>query len=152
MGSHSDYVNRYNKQTALFNPAKNVVEEYDNTIYYTDYVVSRIFDHFKGKKLLLVYLSDHGENINLENNGHGFLPPYKDEYMVPFVIYTNVKNRRLDELSKDNKKGYFNLENLSSMIRYVSGISNHKNLSYSHDVMAVEPANIVDFEKLEMFN
>lgn len=152
MGSHSDYINRYNKETALFKKAKNIVEEYDNSIHYSDSILSQIYARFKHEKLLLIYLSDHGENINLENNGHGFLPPYKDEYTVPFVIYSNVKNPRLDEIYKDNKKGYFNLENFNSIVQYISGISNHKNLSYSHDVMAVEPSNIYNFDKLEVYN
>ena len=152
MGSHSDYINRYNKGTALFKNAKNIVEEYDNSIHYSDYILSQIYERFKNEKLLLIYLSDHGENINLDNNGHGFLPPFKDEYTVPFVIYSNVKNPRLDELYRDNKKGYFNLENFNDIVQYISGISNHKNLSYSHDVMAVEPTNIYDFDTLESFN
>lgn len=151
MGSHSDYINRYPKERALFKNAKNVVEEYDNTIHYSDYILGQIYEKFKNEKLLLIYVSDHGENINLENNGHGFLPPYKDEYMVPFVIYSNVKNPRLSELYKDNKKGYFNLENFDYMVQYISGISNHKNLSYSHDVMAVEPSNIYNFDTLKSF-
>ncbi len=152
MGSHSDYINRYNKEKALFKNAKNIVEEYDNTIYYTDYVISRIFERFKGEKVLLIYLSDHGENISLENNGHGFLPPYKDEYTVPFVIYSSVKNRRLDELYKENQKGYFNLENFNAIVQYVSGISNRKNLSFSPDVIGVEPGNVYNFDTLEVFN
>jgi glucan phosphoethanolaminetransferase (alkaline phosphatase superfamily) len=152
MGSHSDYVNRYNKENALFKNAKNIVEEYDNSIHYSDYILSQIFERFKNEKVLLIYISDHGENINLENNGHGFLPPFKDEYTVPFVIYSNVKNPRLDEIYKDNKKGYFNLENFNYIVQYVSGISNHKNLSYSHDVMAVEPSNIFNFDQLEFYN
>jgi glucan phosphoethanolaminetransferase (alkaline phosphatase superfamily) len=151
MGSHSDYINRYKKESALFKNAKNVVEEYDNSIYYSDYILSQIFERFKHEKLLLIYISDHGEIINLENNGHGFLPPYKDEFTVPFVIYSNVKNPRLDEIYRDNKKGYFNLENFNSIVQYVSGIANHKNLSFSHDVMAVEPSNIYDFDKLEFY-
>lgn len=152
MGSHSDYVNRYNKETALFKNAKNIVEEYDNSIHYSDTILSQIFEKFKHQKLLLIYLSDHGENINLENNGHGFSPSFKDEYTVPFVIYSSVKNPRLDEIYRDNKKGTFNLENFNSMIQYISGISNHKNLSYSHDVISVEPSNIVDFDQMEFYN
>jgi heptose-I-phosphate ethanolaminephosphotransferase len=152
MGSHSDYINRYKNETALFKNTKNIVEQYDNSIHYTDTILSQIYERYKNEKLLLIYISDHGENINMENNGHGFLPPFKDEYMVPFVIYSNVKNPRLNELSKDNKKGYFNLENLNYMVQYISGISNHKNISYSHDVMAVEPSHIYDFDKLEFYN
>ena len=152
MGSHSDYINRYENETALFKNTKNIVEQYDNSIHYTDYILSQIYERYKSEKLLLIYVSDHGENINLENNGHGFLPPFKDEYTVPFVIYSNVKNPRLDELLRDNKKGYFNLENFNFMLQYISGISNHKNLSFSHDVMAVEPSNIYDFDTLEFYN
>lgn len=152
MGSHSDYINRYKKETALFKDAKNIVEEYDNSIHYSDYILSQIYEKFKKEKLLLIYLSDHGENINLENNGHGFLPPFKDEYTVPFVIYSNVKNPRLDEIYKDNKKGYFNLENFNFIVQYVSGISNHKELSYSHDVMAVDPSNVFNFDTLDFYN
>ena len=151
MGSHSDYINRYKKETALFKNPKNIVEEYDNSIHYSDYILSQIYEKFKNEKLLLIYVSDHGENINLENNGHGFLPPFKDEYTVPFVIYSNVKNSRLDEIYRDNKKGYFNLENFNYIVQYVSGISNHKNLSFSRDVMAVEPSNIFNFDKLEVY-
>ena len=152
MGSHSDYINRYKNERALFKNTTNIVEQYDNTIHYTDYILSQIYERYKDEKLLLIYVSDHGENINLENNGHGFLPPFKDEYMVPFVIYSNVKNPRLDELLRDNKKGHFNLENLNFMIQYISGISNHKNLSFSQDVMAVEPSHIYNFDKLEFYN
>lgn len=152
MGSHSDYINRYKNETALFKNTTNIVEQYDNSIHYTDIILSQIYERFKNEKLLLIYVSDHGENINMENNGHGFLPPFKDEYTVPFVIYSNVKNPRLDEIYKDNKKGYFNLENLNYMVQYISGITNHKNLSYSHDVMAVEPSNIYNFDTLEFYN
>ncbi len=152
MGSHSDYVNRYDKAKALFKHPKNRVEEYDNTIHYTDYVLGQIYERFKNERLLLVYLSDHGENINLENNGHGFLPSFKDEYSVPFVIYSNVPNPRLDEIYRDNKKGYFNLENFSSIVQYIGGINNHKNLSYSPHVMAIEPDTIVNFNRLEFYN
>lgn len=152
MGSHSDYVNRYDKAKALFKQPKNMVEEYDNTIHYTDYILGQIYERFKNERLLLIYLSDHGENINLENNGHGFLPSFKDEYTVPFVIYSNVPNPRLEEIYRDNKKGYFNLENFDSTVQYVGGISNHKNLSYSPNVMAIEPNTIVNFDELEFYN
>ncbi|MDD4856324.1 MAG: phosphoethanolamine transferase [Sulfuricurvum sp.] len=151
MGSHSDYIKRYKEETALYKNTNNIVEQYDNSIHYTDYILSQIYNRFKNEKLLLIYLSDHGEIINLENNGHGFLPPYKDEYTVPFVIYSNVKNPRLDEIYRDNKKGYFNLENFNSIVEYISGINNEKKISFSNQVMAVEPSNIYDFDKLEFY-
>lgn len=152
MGSHSDYIKRYKNETALFKNTANIVQQYDNSIHYTDSILSQIYKRHKNEKLLLIYVSDHGENINLENNGHGFLPSFKDEYMVPFVIYSNVKNPRLDELYRENKKGHFNLENLNSMIQYISGISNEKNISFSGDVMVVEPSHIDNFDQLDFYN
>jgi glucan phosphoethanolaminetransferase (alkaline phosphatase superfamily) len=152
MGSHSDYVNRYDHAKALFKKPKNMIEEYDNSIHYTDSILRQIFEHFKGEKLLLIYLSDHGENISMDNNGHGFVPSYKDEYMVPFVIYSNVKNPRIDEIKKDNQKAYINLENFNFMVQYISGISDEKRLSFSSDVISVEPDNIWDFEDMDFYN
>ena len=152
MGSHADYVNRYDHATALFKKPKNMIQEYDNSIHYTDYILSKIFEHFKGQKVLLIYLSDHGENISIDNNGHGFLPSYKDEYSVPFVIYSSVKNPKIDEIKRDNKKGYINLENFNYMVQYISGISDEKRLSFSPDVISVEPDNIWDFEDMDFYN
>lgn len=152
MGSHSDYVNRYDHATALFQKPKNMIQEYDNSIHYTDYILSKIFEHFKGEKVLFIYLSDHGENISIDNNGHGFIPSYKDEYMVPFVVYSNVKNSRLDELKKENQKGVINLENFNYMVQYLSGISDTKRLSFSSDVISVEPDNIWNIEDMDFYN
>jgi len=155
MGSHSHYKNRYTKAISLFKNPINMVEEYDNTIYYTDNIIKHIVNRFKNKKVLIVYISDHGEvvsdRIRSGRNGHGFLPPYKDEYDIPFVIYSSVKNTRINELYTNNKRGYFNLENLNYMIKYLSGISNDNNISYSSDVFAVQPENIFDYNKLEFY-
>ena len=79
------------------------------------------------------------------------MPPYKDEYDIPFVIYSSVKNTKIDELYAKNKKGYFNLENLNYIIKYLSGITEDNNISYSSDVFAVQPKNIFDYNKLEYY-
>jgi hypothetical protein len=72
--------------------------------------------------------------------------------MVPFVIYSNVKNPRIDEIKKDNQKAYINLENFNFMVQYISGISDEKRLSFSSDVISVEPDNIWDFEDMDFYN
>ena len=155
MGSHSDYTDRCDDKNILFKKPINIIQEYDNSIYYTDYILQKIFTHFgdkfPDKKILFIYVSDHGEVVNAKQNGHGFLPAYKEEYDVPFVIYSSVKNSRIDEIYKSNKKGYFNLENLNYMIEYISGMSNKSNISYSNDVFALEPENIIDYNKLKFY-
>jgi len=90
--------------------------------------------------------------VSEKEHGHGYLPPFKDEYDVPFVIFSNVKNSRIDELYKNNKKEVFNLENLNYMIEYISGVSDENNISYSKDVFALEPKNIVDYNKLPFYD
>lgn len=152
MGSHSDYVNRYDHTTALFKNPKNMIQEYDNSIHYTDYILGKIVERFKNQKVLIIYLSDHGENISIDNNGHGFLPSHRDEYSVPFVIYSSVKNPRLDEIKNENKKGHINLENFNYLVEYISGISDQKRLSFSSDVISVEPNNIWTFEDMDFYN
>lgn len=155
MGSHADYTDRYSDKNSLFKNPANLSEEYDNSIYYTDHILQNIFTYFTNKfpnkKILFVYVSDHGEVVNSKLNGHGFLPPFRDEYDVPFVMYSSVKNSKIDEIYRGNKKGYFNLENLNYMIKYVSGISNDNNISYSKDVFALEPENIFDYNKLKFY-
>lgn len=151
MGSHSSYNKRYTEDLSIFKKAQNIDEEYDNSIYYTDYILSQIYNKFKDEKLLLIYLSDHGEIINSQRHGHGFLPAYKDEYDVPFVIYSSIKNPRLDELYKENKKGYFNLENFNYITNYISGISDENNISYSSNIFALEPKNIFNYNNIEFY-
>ncbi len=152
MGSHADYRRRYTKAIRLFKKPKNIREKYDNTIYYTDYVIKHIVEKFKNNKVLIIYTSDHGEVVDEKKNGHAFLPPNKDEYDIPFIIYSSIPNTRIEELYKDNKKGYFNLENLNYIVEYLSGISDDNNISYSSDVFAVQPENIFDYNKLKFYN
>jgi len=153
-GSHAKYRNRYEKNIAFYHHPKNIIEEYDNTIYYTDYVIGKIFETLvkQDKKVLVIYVSDHGEIVELSKNGHGFSSPHKDEYDVPFVIYSTIHNERLDYLKEQNKKHYFNLENMYSMVQYISGASDELNLSRGSKVIAVDPKYIFDYDKLDYFD
>jgi heptose-I-phosphate ethanolaminephosphotransferase len=151
MGSHADYRRRYTRDIRLIPRPKSVREKYDNTIYFTDYIIKHIVEKFSNKKVLIIYISDHGEVVGKKIHGHAFLPPYKDEYDIPFVVYSSIDNPRIGELYEDNKKGYFNLENFNYIVEYLSGIGNDKNISYSNNIFAVEPENIFDYNKLELY-
>lgn len=155
MGSHANYTDRYPKDMVLFRNASTIQEQYDNTIFYTDYIIKNIFQHFihkfKNKKILFVYTSDHGEVVSENKAGHGMSSTSRDEYDVPFVIYSNIKNSRIDKLYELNLKKRFNLENLNYMIEYISGIRNDANISYSNDIFSMEPKNILDYNKLEYY-
>lgn len=80
MGSHFNYSYRYPAGFEIFQPAlrpdeiflpsdpskKNEANNsYDNSVLYTDYVLSKILDSLEqqDKKAVAMYLSDHGEDI-----------------------------------------------------------------------------------------
>lgn len=155
IGSHFTYEKRYTEDVTLFKNTTNIQEQYDNTIYYTDYILKNLFNHFekrfKDKKILFVYTSDHGQVVSEEKYGHAFFPAFKDEYDVPFIIYSNIKNNRINKLYENNQKSFFNLENLNYMIEYISGINDDVNISYSSEVFAVEPKNTLNYNTLNYY-
>ena len=153
-GSHFAYNKRYsNKHCIHLNP-KDIVEEYDNTIFFTDYLIKKIIQYFSenNQKLLVIYESDHGEVVNTDKHGHGFFPSFKDEYEIPLVIFSNIKNDRLDMLSNKNRKKLFNLENLNYLIKYVAGILDSPHLSYSSDILCTDYKIIKNYKKLHFYN
>ena len=79
MGSHGpQYYKRYPDAFSQFEPAcrkaspqectdKEIINAYDNTILYTDHVLSLLIDYLKKEKsnfdTFLIYASDHGESL-----------------------------------------------------------------------------------------
>ncbi len=65
MGSHIEYRNRYPKEFQTFNDGKlNQQADFDNTVLYTDWVLSQIYDYAKNNLNLdaMIYFSDHGSD------------------------------------------------------------------------------------------
>ncbi|WP_409260565.1 phosphoethanolamine transferase [Pseudomonas putida] len=80
-GSHFEYARRFPGDFAQFKPASasqkdRVTADYDNSVLYTDWLLSTIMQQLTAsqKKALLVYASDHGENLLDDSRallGHG---------------------------------------------------------------------------------
>lgn len=101
MGSHSKYAkrypNNYNKFTIYHSHKEKIINEYDNSILYNDFVIDTIFSILNAYSsdhdniiASAIYLSDHGENVYDENNnvGHGYsgsLP--KANVEIPFIVW-----------------------------------------------------------------
>ena len=148
LGSHVDYIQRIDKKHVLFEKPKDIIEEYDNSIFYTDYILNNILNRFKNEKILFVYFSDHGEVVSLKKHGHNFSPSYKDEYDIPFIIYSSIDNKKLNKLYELNKNKVFNLESLPNMIDYILGINDDlSKISTKKDILLMEPR-----DKLELRN
>lgn len=126
LGSHGPkYYRRYPDEFSVFEPAckksspqectdQEIVNAYDNTILYTDHVLSQLIKYLKIKQseneTFLVYASDHGESLG--ENGvylHGlpyFLAP-KAQTHVPMLSWFSeqyIKNQKLDFTAMRNRQ------------------------------------------------
>lgn len=107
MGSHVAYNRRYPRdfdrikgadvQRALNHPWLDekmaaTVAQYDNSILYTDYLLSQIMAQVSARndKALMIYLSDHGENVYDEGRSMGRGEKY---VRVPMIVYPNRRYR-----------------------------------------------------------
>ena len=112
-GQHVGYDQRYPqiKQFVKFTPEdihrtdvfldnikKQMIANYDNATYYNDYVLSQIIDLFSKENAILVYLSDHGEEIYDYRDFRGrsytgtITPQYlKCQFDIPFMIWCSDK-------------------------------------------------------------
>lgn len=101
MGSHDTYDDRYPPQFKRFKPImrdargrrmpmKNIYDSYDNTIVYTDYILSQIIHTLQqsGAVSALWYESDHGELLpygQCKRIGHGIGTWH--EYAIPALFW-----------------------------------------------------------------
>ncbi len=117
IGSHGPtYYKRYPREHAFFQPdcqtsdlqnctREEILNSYDNTIRYTDYVMAQAISEIKKYNDIyhtsLIYLSDHGESLG--ENGlylHGM--PYKiapkEQTHIPFMIWFSEKMLKHESL------------------------------------------------------
>ncbi len=154
MGSHFQYKDRYDSQHILFKHPKNIVEEYDNSIYYTDYILSKIFTFLKKQKapFLFVYFSDHAELVSEKKHGHGFLPPIQEAYDIPLIVYSSIENERIGKLKEYTRGKTINAESLKDLILYINHQSNDlTHISFRKTVVAADPKNIFEYDSIKKF-
>lgn len=108
LGSHFRYDQRYPQEYKVFQPTWDkehfsymlinpnnkdwFINAYDNTILYTDYVVSQIIAWADScnQPAVVMYLSDHGESLWDDDNIevlHGSYNALPKEYHIPFCVW-----------------------------------------------------------------
>lgn len=116
IGSHGPtYYKRYPDSFRKFTPTcdtaeiqkctrEEIINTYDNTILYTDYVVSRainILKKFPHIESGLLYVSDHGESLG-ENNIYLHGLPYsvapEEQIKVPMILWMSKTMTKFDHL------------------------------------------------------
>lgn len=77
-------------------PTESIVAAYDNTILYTDYVLSKAIDLLRksaredGVDTAFIYFSDHGESLgekNLYLHGAPYIIAPEEQRRVPFMVW-----------------------------------------------------------------
>ena len=110
-----------------------LIADYDNATLYNDYVVSEIIKRYEYKEAILIYLSDHGEEIydyrKFMGRDHGDVPTSQEikyQYHVPFMIYVSKTYRsRHPETVKaisEARQRPFMTDDLSHLVLGLSGI------------------------------
>ncbi|MDD3490985.1 MAG: phosphoethanolamine--lipid A transferase EptA [Paludibacter sp.] len=111
------YSKKYPAQFGVFQPVCNSVElskcshdelinAYDNTIVYTDYLLSQVIADLKALKqyhCTMIYVSDHGESLgekNLYMHGVPMSLAPREQYEIPFIVWTSDDSKSL----KPNKE------------------------------------------------
>ena len=138
IGSHGPtYYRRYPDQFKQFTPTcdteeiqtcthEQIINTYDNTLLYTDYIVSSVIDilkKFPAYESGLLYVSDHGESLG--ENGiylHGlpYLIAPKEQTSVPMLVWLSEVMKKSSHIDYDCLKKKATEETFS-----------HDNLSHS---------------------
>lgn len=104
IGSHWRYLLRYPETFTKFKPVSDrnrtligqapdsvIINEYDNSILYTDFIINQIIETVKrsGADASITYVSDHGENLNDDNRHlyfHSYMPTRYTAH-VPYFMW-----------------------------------------------------------------
>ncbi len=117
MGSHGPtYFKRYPDKFKIFQPScdtaslqdctrEQIVNTYDNTIAYTDYIINSVIDILKKHDELqssMLYVSDHGESLG-ENNIYLHGLPYAiapdEQTKVPMILWLSQNAKKSMKLN-----------------------------------------------------
>lgn len=133
IGSHSPYELRVRTDSRPFG-SENMLQHYENSVAYTDHIVADIFryleKHNQGKTLV-IFTSDHGQNVKENQGGHGNIQDPM-HYEVPLLIYS--RGFKLDDgvirlLKSDRRIPHYIV---SLITAYYMGYDTDKYMDVSH--------------------
>lgn len=157
MGSHFKYDQRFPANYKIFSATdyldkpveqRNILAAYDNSVLYNDFVIDKIYNKFKDTNTLIIYFSDHGEDLFLSNPnyfGHGMKGNALSESVskeVPLIfIFTPIFRQNNPELAnriRESQNSHVNLTNLVYTLMDiwgmdVNGYGNSKTKSFYYE-------------------
>lgn len=137
IGSHWRYLLRYPESFTKFSPVSDrnrsmigypekdvIVNEYDNSILFTDFIINAIIESLKqtNRQATITYVSDHGENLGDDNRNLFFhsYNPSKATASVPLFVWLS------DQYISSNPAAITNLNRNKNV-----PISSAENIFYS---------------------
>lgn len=141
MGCHGSYADRYPAKFEKYEavePSKKV-SEYDNCVYYNDYVLGKIYEKVSKQRNFkaMVYFSDHGEEPD-EDKGHEASKFTWRMARIPFVILFSeslmAASNNVYQTLRKNKDRYWTNDLLFNVLINMLGIRNAPDYSAKMDI------------------
>ena len=148
MGCHASYADRYPEKFEKIEgeTPRQMVAQYDNSVYYNDYVLKKIYEAVSRQKNFkaMVYLSDHGEEPE-EDKGHEATKFTWQMVRIPLVMFfsdsfVRASGHIFQSLS-DNREKYWTHDLLYNALVSIMGIQNVPN-SADHLNLASDKYNM----------
>lgn len=125
-----DSIQRNDKYLTL--EKKQRIADYDNATYYNDYVVNQIIDLYRDTNTLLIYFSDHGDEVYdyRDQFGREFgtftKEKLKYQFEVPFMIWCSDEYQEkhpdiYEKLTASASKPYM-IDKLCHLLFHIGGI------------------------------
>ena len=100
LGTHGKYSQRYPKDFSKFSAEdesganeeiKQTRAEYDNAVLFNDHVVNEIIKRLESKNAIVIYISDHGDDVYDERDFAGHEEANGSRFMIeiPMIIWTS---------------------------------------------------------------
>ena len=104
LGTHTDYRARYPAEFDIFRPEdepakfpfhRQMQAVYDNAVLYNDFIVDEIIRRFEGRDAIVIYTSDHGEDVFDDDITFGHGPGHTERvFEVPLVVWISEACRK----------------------------------------------------------
>jgi len=108
---------------------KDIVDYYDNSVLYNDYVIYMIIDCLKGCSgyAYMFYFSDHGDEVydSVKYSGRSFDKLSNGMVEIPMMIWSNDSFLRIKDLSKIDTHIPVSNKDVIHMVSDLSGIWYH---------------------------
>ena len=140
--SHGPTYNlKYPEEFEVFKPVCQTVEistadkqellnAYDNTILYTDYIVHSVIEILKeitDRRCCMMFVSDHGESLGEDNLFMHGMPKNiapKEQFEIPFIVWQNDKNTGMKDF--DEVEQYYVFHSVMNYLGMRSEIYNEE--------------------------